>query len=50
MSTSEKIDVAKKYVDAQLKVLERHGKSSKRLTAEKYDEMVAKVAKVIVCE
>ena len=50
MSTNEKIEVAKQYVDAQLKVLEQHGKSSKKLTPEKYNEMVAKVAKVITCK
>ncbi len=47
MSADEKLEVAKQYVAEQLKVLEQHGKSQKKLTTEQYNEMVAKVAKVI---
>jgi hypothetical protein len=50
MSADEKLEVAKQYVAEQLKVLEQHGKSQKKLTTEQYNEMVAKVAKVITCK
>ena len=50
MSTREKTEIAKKYVDEQLKVLEQHGKSQNKITAAQYNEMVAKVAKVITCK
>ncbi|MFZ0913828.1 MAG: hypothetical protein WBQ76_16150 [Candidatus Korobacteraceae bacterium] len=49
MSGKEKIELAKQYVDAQLKVVEQHRKSSKKISHQKYSEMVAKVAKEIVC-
>lgn len=50
MSGNEKIALAKQYVDAQLKVIEQHRKSSKRISHQKYNQMVAKVAKEIVCK
>ena len=49
MSDHEKIQLAKQYVDEQLKVIAKLGKSAKP-TREKYNEMVTKVAKEIVCK
>jgi len=51
MSKAEKLDAAKKYVDEQLKVMAQHSSSEPvQPTSAKYNEMVKKVAKAIICK
>lgn len=46
MSKSEKYAIAKKYVDNQLKTINK----PKKLSAKEYDTMVKKVASTILCK
>jgi hypothetical protein len=46
MSEREKYQIAKQYVDNQLKTINK----SKQLSVKEYDTMVKKVASTIVCK
>lgn len=50
MSDKEKIEVAKKYVDEQIRTMKEHGAVKGDIPAEDYDRMVKKVSKVIICK
>lgn len=47
MSESERIEVAREYVDAQIQTMKAHGAV---IPQERYEEMIAKVAKAVLCK
>lgn len=50
MSEKERLEVAKQYVDEQIKTMRKHGAAKGEIPAEEYDRMVQKVSKVILCK
>jgi hypothetical protein len=50
MSDKERIAVARKYVDEQIKTMKENGAKRTEIPAEQYNRMVEKVAKTILCK
>ncbi len=47
MSGQERQEIAKKYVDKQLKIMKQHGLTTKKISASKYKSLVNKVAESV---
>ena len=48
MSEHEKYQVARRYVDTQIATMRENG--SREISPEKYEQMVQKVAKAVLCK
>ena len=47
MSDKERYEIAKAYIDRQIKKLERRGSITKKISAQKYKELIKQTAQAI---